>query len=171
MNMTRNLVLGAGAAVLLIALRLNAQEQPKANDSPVQPVPYSHKTHLARGLKCQDCHLNPDPGEHMGFPATSRCMACHATIATDRPAIQKLAGFAKSGSPIPWVRVYIVPAGTFWSHRSHLAAGMKCEMCHGEVASLDVMTRLTNVATMGGCVECHVTHKANTGCEFCHEGK
>ena len=42
-----------------------------------QPIPYSHKTHLAMGLKCANCHTNPDPGEVMGFPAESKCMSCH----------------------------------------------------------------------------------------------
>ena len=39
-----------------------------------QPVPYSHKTHVGLGLKCNSCHKNADPGEMMGFPATSFCM-------------------------------------------------------------------------------------------------
>jgi len=107
----------------------------------------------------------------MTFPATSKCMACHTTIAQDRPAIQKLAEYARSKEPIPWVRVYVIPAEIFWNHRAHLAAGMKCEMCHGDVAKMDVMTKVTNVTTMNGCVECHAEHQANTGCEFCHEGK
>ena len=60
------------------------------------------------GLKCADCHTNPEPGDRMEFPETSRCMACHTTIAKDKPAIQKLAEFAKSKQPIPWARVYAV---------------------------------------------------------------
>jgi hypothetical protein len=98
-------------------------------------------------------------------------MACHVSIAKDRPPIQKLAAYAKSGEPIPWVRVYALPAGIFWSHRSHLTAGMKCEMCHGDVPKLDVMARITNVASMEGCVACHTERGVNTGCVFCHDEK
>ncbi len=145
-----------------------AQDRPAA---PAQPLPYSHKTHLAMGLKCADCHTNPEPGDHMGFPATAKCMSCHATIAKDKPAIQKLAQFASSGQPIPWNRVFVVAAGVYWNHRSHLEAGEKCESCHGQVAQMDVIANVTNVTTMAGCVDCHRQRKAGTGCEFCHEGK
>ena len=27
--------------------------------APAQPLPYSHKKHLALGLRCQQCHTNP----------------------------------------------------------------------------------------------------------------
>jgi hypothetical protein len=136
----------------------------------VQPIPYSHKTHLAKGLQCKDCHVNPEPGEKMMFPATAKCMACHSTIARDKPAIQKLAEFAKAGE-IPWARVYTVSAGTYWSHRPHLEANLTCQQCHGDVASLDVMMKLTNVTSMEGCISCHREKKAGTGCEFCHEAR
>ena|SRR5215472_12970512 len=135
-----------------------------------QPIPYSHKTHLAKGLQCKDCHVNPEPGEKMTFPATTKCMACHLTIARDKPAIQRLAELAKAGE-IPWVRVYTVRAGTYWNHRSHLEANVTCAECHGDVASLDVMTKLTNVTSMEGCISCHREKKAGTGCEFCHEAR
>jgi len=29
--------------------------------APVQPLPFSHKTHLASGMACTNCHINPDP--------------------------------------------------------------------------------------------------------------
>lgn len=142
-----------------------------AQDPPEQPLPYSHKTHVAKGLKCVDCHVNPEPGDKMMFPATAKCMACHATIANEKPAIRKLAAFAQTKEPIPWARVYAVAAGVYWSHRSHLEAGMKCEQCHGDVAGMEQMARVTNVTTMAGCVTCHKQYRAGIGCEFCHEGK
>jgi hypothetical protein len=154
------------ASLLVVAFGLAGQDQVK-----LQPLPFSHKTHVALQLKCQECHPNPDPGDHMTLPAASRCMACHALIAKNRPAIQKLDEYAKSKQPIPWVRVYSVAAGVYWSHRSHLEAGMKCEACHGQVSSMEVMVKATNVTTMQGCIECHRKNQAGTGCEFCHEGK
>ena len=63
-----------------------------AVDPPEQPIPYSHKKHLAMGLKCANCHEMPDPGEMMGIPAATKCMSCHASVKKDSPAIQKLAG-------------------------------------------------------------------------------
>src|ERR1700680_3076596 len=109
------------------------------HQAPVQPIPYSHKLHLALGLECKTCHTNPDPGKLMTFPATSTCMSCHSAVAKSKPAIQKLAGFSKSQQDVPWVRVYAVLPGVNWTHRKHLDAGMKCETCHGQVAQMETM--------------------------------
>jgi Cytochrome c7 and related cytochrome c/Cytochrome c3 len=158
-------------AVLWLLAAMLAFQQNSSKTAPAQPLPYSHKTHLAAGLKCRDCHTNPDPGDRMEFPGTAKCMICHTTIAKDKPTIQKLAEFEKSNQQIPWVRVYVLSAGVYWNHRSHLEAGMKCETCHGPVAQMDVTANVTNVTTMAGCVDCHQQMKAGTGCEFCHEGK
>ena len=158
--------------VTLAAMTLVLFAQSDVNPSvPQQPIAYSHKTHVSIGLKCQDCHPNPDPGEHMTLPATAKCMVCHVSIAKDKPAIRKLAGYSGSKEPIPWARIYTVPAEVYWNHRSHLEAGMTCMMCHGDVAKMEITSRATEVAYMVGCVECHRQHNANTGCEFCHEGK
>jgi len=135
---------------------------------PVQPIPYSHKTHLALGLTCATCHTNPDPGKMMTFPATSKCMQCHVAVDKDKPPIQKLAAYAKSGEPIPWVRVYVVTPGVTWTHRKHLDAGVKCEACHGQVAQLSAMSETTSVMSMGVCITCHEAHKAPTVCTTCH---
>jgi hypothetical protein len=134
-----------------------------------QPLPYSHKTHLGLGLKCQECHVNPEPGDKMTFPATSRCMACHRTIAADKPAIRKLADFATKNEAIAWERIYSVSAGIYWSHRAHLEAGAKCERCHGEVSQMDTVTVVNDVVSMAGCVACHREAKAPTGCNACHD--
>jgi Cytochrome c7 and related cytochrome c len=156
-------------ATLVCALL--AQEATRPPVGPAQPVPYSHKTHLLLGLNCKDCHPNPDPGNRMTFPAAKRCMACHDRIAKDRPAVKKLVEYARSGKPIPWVRVYAVPAEVYWNHRSHLAAGLECSTCHGEVPKMDAIAQVTNAASMEGCIECHMQRNVSTGCEFCHEDK
>ena len=135
---------------------------------PVQPISYSHQTHLALGLDCNMCHTNPEPGNLMTFPATSTCMSCHDTVATKKPSIQKLAAYAKSGQTVPWVRVYTVTAGVNWTHRKHLEAGIKCGTCHGPVADMAVMSQATSVTSMGVCINCHQLHAAPTVCQTCH---
>ena len=139
--------------------------------APAQPLPFSHKTHMSFQLSCKFCHTNPEPGNLMTLPAAQTCMGCHAAVATDKPAIQQLAAFAKSGQPIPWKPVYSVPGFVYWSHRTHLEAGLTCEMCHGNVAQMDVISRTTNVTTMAGCVACHRKKEAPTGCETCHQSQ
>ena len=159
---------GAQQAAAGAAVKQEVPDNPLEHAPPDQPIPYSHKTHLALGLPCSTCHTNPAPGNMMTFPATSTCMSCHISVATDRPAIQKLAEFSKSKQPIPWVRVYKILPGVTWTHRKHLEAGMKCQMCHGQVAQMDRMSEATSVTTMGVCLNCHVAHGAPVVCSTCH---
>jgi hypothetical protein len=95
-------------------------------------------------------------------------MNCHETISTKKPAIVKLAQFAKSQQPIPWVRVYSITPGVQWSHRKHLAANIKCETCHGPVADMGAMAMVTSVTAMGTCIHCHQMNDAKTDCKTCH---
>jgi hypothetical protein len=170
------------ATIFLVAVGLTARpaaqaqaakqmvpDNPSEHTPPAQPIPYSHKTHLAVGLECEDCHTNPDPGRLMTFPPTSKCMQCHVTIGKNKPAIQKLAVFSKSQKPIPWVRVYTVLPGVSWTHRAHLEAGAKCETCHGQVAQMDAMSEVTSVTTMYSCLNCHELNHAKTACDTCHK--
>lgn len=150
----------------LLAMAAAAQQAPPAG--PVQPIPYSHKTHLAMGLKCNNCHTNPDPGEIMGFPAETKCMQCHQAVKTDSPHIQKLAAFAKESKPVPWVRVYRIPGYVFFSHRTHTTQGFDCKICHGPVAERNVISKEISTA-MGDCMDCHRRNKASIDCKFCHE--
>ena len=160
------------AALLFLAPALAlAQAAPHADDAPVQPLRFSHKTHLSLKLVCADCHTSSETGEEMSYPPARKCMFCHVAVAKDRPDIQKLARFAKDKEDIPWVRVYSIPDWVFWSHRTHLEAKVACEACHGRVQEMEVTSRATGVTTMGGCVSCHQKSGGPTGCLACHEGK
>ena len=173
-------ILAMIAAVITLPAGGAAQAQPPApaasvvqanlapHPAPEQPLPFSHKTHVGMALPCQLCHTNPAPGRQMTFPAVATCMNCHATMVTDRPAIKKLAEFAKSHQPIPWVRVYTVLPGVTWTHRKHLQAGVPCEDCHGKVASLDAMAESTNVTAMASCIGCHQARDVSAACTVCH---
>jgi hypothetical protein len=148
-------------ALLLLAFCARAQQgtakqevpdNPAAHPAPQQPLPFSHKAHMAKGLKCEQCHINPDPGAQMTFPATSTCVRCHTTIA----------------DPIRWVRVYQLTPGVTWTHRRHLQAGMQCVMCHGNVEQFDALAQTTAVLAMASCIGCHQAHNASTACALCH---
>lgn len=161
-------------AVVSAAQAQDAGAKPAAATSqppPQQPLPFSHKTHVGLQLSCMYCHTNPEPGNQMTLPATERCMGCHARVATDRPAIVQLAKYAQTKEPIPWKQVYSVPSFVYWSHRTHLDARLECASCHGDVAQMDAIARVTNVTTMAGCVGCHRQKEAATGCETCHESQ
>ena len=154
----------ATAASIFVAILCFGQE-PRG---PEQPIPFSHKQHLVSGLTCKECHANLDPGETMSFPASSACMTCHRSIKVDSPAIQKLATFDRNKQEIPWVRVYKEPDFVFFSHRSHLRAGAKCDDCHGQVAQRDRLFRETDLS-MAGCLSCHRERNAGQACDYCHD--
>lgn len=134
-----------------------------------QPLPYSHKTHLALGLKCLDCHAIPDPGDFATFPAEAKCMACHTAVKPESPHIQKLAEAEKSGEPIAWNRVYQLPEYVYFSHAvHHLDAEVACQTCHGDVSQRDALYQEKPI-TMHACIRCHAETGAPNDCELCHD--
>jgi hypothetical protein len=159
---------GTQQATASAPVKQEVPDNPLEHVAPDQPLPYSHKTHLALGLQCANCHTNPAPGNLMTFPVTSTCMSCHISVATEKAAIQKLTEYSKSKQLIPWVRVYKILPGVTWSHRTHLNAGLKCQMCHGQVQEMARMSEATSVTTMGVCLSCHKAHNAPTACSTCH---
>ncbi|HET7215000.1 MAG TPA: cytochrome c3 family protein, partial [Terriglobia bacterium] len=142
----------------------NITPQPAA---PVQPIPFSHKVHASVGLQCQSCHQLAADGKQMQIPNANKCMGCHQGIATNRPAIQKLASLQKAGGGIPWVRVYHLPDFVFFSHQKHIDAKVDCAVCHGAVRTMDAMRQVKDVSMMT-CVNCHNLRKATVACGQCH---
>ena len=131
-----------------------------------QPIPYSHKRHVALGLECSGCHTMPGKGEAATFPAESMCMRCHTAVKKDSAAIQKLAEFAKKKEPVPWVRVYKLPNYVWFSHKIHAKAAV-CGKCHGDVAAREAMVKEKPI-DMNSCMSCHDEHKASNECNLCH---
>lgn len=173
-TLLRTLLLGYMAAMPVTALPSPAGVAPAVPDNiaphpaPVQPLPFSHKTHLAIGPACQTCHHGPDPGIQMTFPATEICMSCHRMLAKDKPAIMDLQEFSKSGQRIPWLRVYAVTPGVNWSHRAHLDAGMQCETCHGDMQQIETVAETKAIVAMATCIGCHRAVATSTQCVTCH---
>lgn len=138
---------------------------------PEQPIPFSHKTHVAQGIKCKDCHAIKDPGFAAGIPKETVCMGCHSAIKKDSPAIQKLAGFAKSKQAVPWARIYQVPEIVWFSHAAHATdAKIECAECHGAIAERDAVFK-EKPTNMYSCMDCHAKRKVSNGCDFCHNSQ
>jgi hypothetical protein len=159
-------VIVVAAAFSLWAQQPFVPQRPE--DAPVQPVPYSHRVHIAQGLQCQACHENKDPGESMGLPKVATCMACHKRVKADSPKIEPLAQAFADKQELKWKRVYQTPSYVFFSHRLHAEAGAACQDCHGPVQTRDVLWKEGDI-TMGGCMKCHEQKKAPNGCNTCHE--
>jgi hypothetical protein len=156
----------AGVRVLFL---LVAALTLRAGEGIEQPLPFSHKQHAGTlKVACKMCHPSPDPGESMTIVGAGVCMQCHSAIKTDRPAIQKLAQYAREQRPIPWVRIYEIPSYVSFSHRTHLEAKNSCEECHGKVVERDQLWKQGDIS-MGGCMKCHQAKKVSIDCTFCHE--
>lgn len=141
----------------------------KPPPAPEQPIPYSHKTHLAQGLQCVMCHETVETDDHATLPPISTCMGCHAKVKTDSPNIQKLKAFDDKNEEVPWKRVYRLPAFVYFSHKQHVTdAKVTCDVCHGNVPQLDIMQKMKDIS-MAACIECHKSHSAPANCDTCHE--
>jgi len=136
--------------------------------APIQPIPFSHKLHAGtRKIPCLYCHSNAERSRHATIPSTNVCMNCHLVARTDRPAIQQVTKLYEEGKPIPWVRVHRVPDYVYFSHRWHVARGIACQTCHGQIQNEDVVRQAENLK-MGWCISCHRQNKASQECNTCH---
>jgi hypothetical protein len=137
--------------------------------TPVQPLAFPHKTHLAKGVACTDCHESVATGPIAGIPGVKTCMICHESIATDRPLIQQVTAYAKRKVDIPWQRVYgyAPSAHVRFTHAPHIQAKVDCATCHGNLAEQTVAERKVDL-TMGFCVTCHRSRQASLDCLACH---
>lgn len=189
---------GALGAVLLAVLVFVAisswSRQPAAAAKPsTQPINFPHSTHVGTyKIDCQYCHSDARRSEYAGLPSVERCMGCHKIVAADKPEIKKLAEYQAKKESIPWVRVNKLPEFTYFTHKAHIRAGLKCQGCHGPVETMTTFAAetgprlsvdLLNLVgfrpappplTMGWCVECHRQQNQTEGrhapleCVTCH---
>lgn len=163
---------GTSTALFLLAgLVLQAQPQRRpdqeSQEAVPQPISFSHRQHSEMGMKCRFCHSSARSQTRAGLPESATCMVCHAKLAAGSPDLERLVEFHRSQQPIPWVRYYALTPDTFFSHRYHLAAGGRCEDCHGQVEKKDTLAAQKPLS-MAECVGCHLSDGVPTDCGFCH---
>jgi hypothetical protein len=90
-------------------------------------------------------------------------------VKTDSPHIQKLREAYDSGQSIEWIKVHMVPDFVKFSHAAHIAKGVNCQTCHGEVEKMSRIKQEHSLS-MGWCVNCHrqPEYNAPTNCSTCH---
>ncbi|PYR35647.1 MAG: hypothetical protein DMF93_21355 [Acidobacteria bacterium] len=136
--------------------------------APQQPIDFSHRVHVADDkLDCELCHSGARRSPVAGIAPLERCIGCHKYVLTPHPEVAKLRRMWEAGKPIWWTRVYTLPQFVRFDHASHLLAKVGCETCHGDVASMDRITRVVE-PTMGACVRCHRERRAPDDCLTCH---
>lgn len=120
-----------------------------------QVVPFSHKHHVQQlGLDCRYCHTSVENGAFAGIPPTKTCMNCHAQIWKDAPMLEPVRESFRSGKPLQWTRVHDSPDFVYFDHGIHVAKGVGCVTCHGQVDEMPLMWR-ENTLHMTWCLNCH----------------
>jgi len=162
-----------GAAVVVLLLAGAAMGLARAVAAPEQPFPYSHKVHIESGIQCLYCHPGALRGATAGLPTLEKCQGCHKNLDSDNPGAQAWSEYAKTHETISWVPVAIQPDFVYFSHRPHLAYGINCEQCHGNVGQMTVAEPQRG-QDMGWCLDCHKKMapektKKLIDCATCHK--
>ena len=150
------------------------------------------------GIQCEFCHRNVTKGEAATVPAVEQCVFCHkvaeGTTETAKAEILKVTQAFRDGLPIDWERVHRLPDHVRFVHEAHirfftnpetgvartsingeqideaLTVPQTCAICHGEVASMEVVKpKRFQSLKMGTCLDCHRENNAPTDCTVCHK--
>jgi hypothetical protein len=120
-----------------------------------QPVPFSHKHHAGElGIDCRYCHTSVEKSSFAGVPPTQTCMTCHSQIWTNATMLEPVRASYRSDKSISWTRVYALPDYVYFNHSIHVAKGVGCTTCHGQIAQMP-LTYKANTLYMGWCLDCH----------------
>lgn len=120
-----------------------------------QPVPFSHQHHVeGLGIDCRYCHTSVEESSFAGIPPTKTCMNCHSIIWNDAPILQPVRSSFQTETPIEWNRVHNLPDFVYFDHSIHVAKGVGCTSCHGQVNEMP-LTWKANTFHMEWCLSCH----------------
>jgi hypothetical protein len=120
-----------------------------------QPVQFSHKHHSGDdGIDCRYCHTSVETSASAGMPSTQTCMNCHTQIWADSPYLEPVRESWRTGKPIEWTRVHDLPDYAYFNHSIHVAKGVGCSSCHGNVNEMPLMYQASSLQ-MEWCLACH----------------
>ena len=144
-----------GAAVWAWDSLLRSSYNTQVDVAREQPVPFSHKHHVqGLGLDCRFCHTSVEESAFAGIPPTKTCMGCHSLVWKDTPMLEPVRESYRSDRPIEWTRVHDLPDFAYFDHSIHVAKGVGCTTCHGQVNEMPLMWR-TETLNMDWCLACH----------------
>jgi hypothetical protein len=150
------------------------------------PLRFNHAKHVSMGTLCTTCHADvatSDSAKDSLLPTGQTCDGCHGSDHSQPSAV--LAGTEARGQCAFCHLGYAAGDGNrvapidvprpnmHFTHKKHLAKGMTCAACHGDVASQEVATR-AQMPRMAGCLGCHQmpdsagAHTAKSACTTCH---
>jgi hypothetical protein len=120
-----------------------------------QPVLFSHRHHAGElHIDCRYCHATVETAAFAGMPSTSTCLTCHSQIFTDTPMLRPVVVSATRDEPLHWTRVNALPDHVYFDHSIHIAKGVGCTTCHGQIGAMP-LTAKGEPLTMRWCIDCH----------------
>ena len=120
-----------------------------------QPVPFSHKHHVGQlGIDCRYCHTSVETSAFAGVPPTKTCMNCHQQMWAGSEMLNPVRESYKQNKSIPWERVHNLPGYVYFNHSIHIAKGVGCVSCHGQVDDMSLMSQAKPLL-MEWCLKCH----------------
>jgi hypothetical protein len=120
-----------------------------------QPVQFSHKHHTGDdGIDCRYCHTSVETSASAGIPPTQTCMNCHSQIWSDSPYLEPVRASFRDNKPIEWERVHDLPEYAYFNHSIHIAKGVGCASCHGDISNMPAVYQ-THTLQMEWCLSCH----------------
>jgi Zn ribbon nucleic-acid-binding protein len=120
-----------------------------------QPVPFSHEHHVGGlGIDCRYCHTTVENSSFANIPPTKTCMNCHSQIWNQAPMLEPVRQSFRTDTSIRWIRVHDLPDYVYFNHSIHVAKGVGCTTCHGQVNKMPLMWQ-ENSLQMSWCLDCH----------------
>ncbi len=126
-----------------------------------QPVAFSHAHHVGQlGIDCRYCHTSVEESGFAGIPPTKTCMNCHQQMWTGSDLLAPVRESYANDTPIAWNRVHNVPDYAYFNHSIHVAKGVGCQSCHGNIDQMN-LTFQSKTLLMEWCINCHRNPEQN----------
>ena len=120
-----------------------------------QPVPFSHEHHVGGlGIDCRYCHTTVENSSFANIPPTKTCMNCHSQIWNNSPTLEPVRQSYRTNQSIRWIRVHDLPDYVYFNHSIHVAKGIGCTTCHGQIDRMPLTWQEASLQ-MEWCLSCH----------------
>ena len=120
-----------------------------------QPIQFSHKHHVGDdGIDCRYCHTGVEFSATAGVPPTKTCMNCHSVLFNSAGYLEPVRESYRTDHSIPWVRIHRLADYVYFNHSIHVAKGVGCSTCHGQVNQMPLMFQASTLE-MSWCLDCH----------------
>lgn len=158
--------------VTAVILGLGGLWRTRSGPAQAQPLRFNHAVHV-KEAKCTKCHRTVTKEEQAGTPTTKNCASCHKGEQSKDPEDlkeeAKLTEYIDRDEEIAWVRLWVLPPHTFFSHQAHVLAKVECDACHGPIGKEAVLPASAPAPVrMKACVDCHARRNADNDCLACH---